>query len=112
VQYPGLGFGTAVVLCWLPCSAGYKTLTSRVCKHPLPSQRWSELQLIHRTLPWAIVWSAAAACLLEDHRGGDGDANEVRRWQAAMAACRWSLVLSIAFALPGRRRPERMRRVI
>ena len=68
VQFPGFGLGTAIVICWLPCAVLYKTLTSRLCKDPRPARRWSELQLMHRTLPWAILWSSIAAVLLEGRR--------------------------------------------
>lgn len=59
-------FGTAAMITWLPCSVGYKILTSRACSSEPSVGGWSELQLVHRMMQYAILWSGLAALLLED----------------------------------------------
>jgi hypothetical protein len=58
--------GTAAVIAWLPCSVGYKSLTSRLCSSDSSVGGLSELQLVHRVMRYAILWSGLAALWLED----------------------------------------------
>ena len=61
--------GTAAVITWLPCSVGYKSLTSRACNGESSVGGWNELQLVHRMMPYAILWAGIAALCLEDLAG-------------------------------------------
>ena len=57
--------GTAAMITWLPCSVGYKCFTSRACSSDSTVGNWSELQLVYRVMPYAILWSGLAALWLE-----------------------------------------------